>query len=293
MAKLQVQTKKVRFPVAPTLYGLFFEDINRSGDGGLYPEMLRNRSFDDSVIPADLKEKDGWLYNDNGYPFAYYNGEGFQRWIRDNNNGELTPIPAWYAEGAQMRLETEHTLNAKREAALEVAFEPDGRVWNIGYAGVPAQAGEAYHLYLFAQVEQTTPLELSIEAEVQCLCSCRLTLTGAGFVRYDMVLVPSATSGKGRFVIKAFYETDPEINAAVQESYHRYFNLKADKTRMNLDPAQFIPGLDIPMMYRDMYWASEGYLWETVQRGNVDIAQMEKDFSALMTFWKSVYLRKE
>ncbi len=203
MAKLQVQTKKVRFPVAPTLYGLFFEDINRSGDGGLYPEMLRNRSFDDSVIPADLKEKDGWLYNDNGYPFAYYNGEGFQRWIRDNNNGELTPIPAWYAEGAQMRLETEHTLNAKREAALEVAFEPDGRVWNIGYAGVPAQAGEAYHLYLFAQVEQTTPLELSIEAEGQCLCSCRLTLTGAGFVRYDMVLVPSATSGKGRFVIKA------------------------------------------------------------------------------------------
>ena len=97
----------------------------------------------------------------------------------------------------------------------------------------------------------------------------------------------------GRFVIKAFYETDPEINAAVQESYHRYFNLKADKTRMNLDPAQFIPGLDIAMMYRDMYWASEGYLWETVQRGNVDIAQMEKDFSALMTFWKSVYLRKE
>ena len=62
---------------------------------------------------------------------------------------------------------------------------------------------------------------------------------------------------------------------------------------MNLDPAQFIPGLDIAMMYRDMYWASEGYLWETVQRGNVDIAQMEKDFSALMTFWKSVYLRKE
>ena len=97
----------------------------------------------------------------------------------------------------------------------------------------------------------------------------------------------------GRFVIKAFYETDPEINAAVQESYHRYFNLKAYKTRMNLDPAQFIPGLDIAMMYRDMYWASEGYLWETVQRGNVDIAQMEKDFSALMTFWKSVYLRKE
>lgn len=97
----------------------------------------------------------------------------------------------------------------------------------------------------------------------------------------------------GCFTIKAFYEKDPEINAAIQESYHRYFNLKADKARLNLDPAQFIPGLDIPMMYREMYLASEGYLWEMVQRGNLDIMQMEKDFMKLMTFWKSIYLRKE
>ena len=30
-----------------------------------------------------------------------------------------------------------------------------------------------------------------------------------------------------------------------------------------------------------------------VQRGNVDIDQMEKDFTKLLTFWKSIYLRKE
>lgn len=97
----------------------------------------------------------------------------------------------------------------------------------------------------------------------------------------------------GNFVIKAFYEKDPEISAAIQESYHRYFNLKADKTRLNFDPEQFIPGLDISMMYREMYWASEGYLWETVQRGDVNIDQMEKDFTKLMEFWKSIYLRKK
>lgn len=97
----------------------------------------------------------------------------------------------------------------------------------------------------------------------------------------------------GSFAFKAFYETDPEISAAIQESYHKYFSLKADKTRLNLDPAQFIPGLDIPMMYREMYWASEGYLWEMTQRGQVDIDDMEKDFTKLMEFWKSIYLRKE
>ena len=95
------------------------------------------------------------------------------------------------------------------------------------------------------------------------------------------------------FTIKAFYEKDEEISAAVQESYHKYFNLKADKTLLNLNPEQFIPGLDIPMMYRDMYWASEGFIWEMVQRDNVDMDEMEKGFSKLIEFWKSIYLRKE
>lgn len=97
----------------------------------------------------------------------------------------------------------------------------------------------------------------------------------------------------GNFTIRAFYEKNAEICAAIQESYQKYFNLKADKTRMNFDPAQFIPGLDVAMMYREMYWAAEGYLWEMVQRGSVDIEQMEKDFMNLMAFWKSIYLRKE
>ena len=97
----------------------------------------------------------------------------------------------------------------------------------------------------------------------------------------------------GAFTIRAFYEKDEEICAAIQESYHRYFSLKADKTMLNLSPEQFIPGLDIAMMYREMYWASEGYLWETVQQGIIDVERMEKDFQKLMSFWKSVYMRKE
>lgn len=95
------------------------------------------------------------------------------------------------------------------------------------------------------------------------------------------------------FTIKAFYENDADISTAVQASYQKYFNMKADKTRLNMDPEQFIPGLDIQMMYREMYWASEGYLWEMVRRGNLDMQQMEKGFTSLMDFWKSVYLRKE
>ena len=46
----------------------------------------------------------------------------------------------------------------------------------------------------------------------------------------------------GNFTIKAFYEKEPEICAAIQESYHK---LKADQMRLNFDPDQFIPGIDI------------------------------------------------
>ena len=60
MSKLKIKTKERRFETAGDLYGIFFEDINRAGDGGLYPEMLRNRSFEDSVLPEGyIQQEDG------------------------------------------------------------------------------------------------------------------------------------------------------------------------------------------------------------------------------------------
>lgn len=35
----------VRNKTSPLLHGLFFEDINHSGDGGIYAELIRNRAF--------------------------------------------------------------------------------------------------------------------------------------------------------------------------------------------------------------------------------------------------------
>lgn len=41
-----VNTKKVGAVVQPTMYGIFFEDINYAADGGLYGELVKNRSFE-------------------------------------------------------------------------------------------------------------------------------------------------------------------------------------------------------------------------------------------------------
>ena len=94
------------------------------------------------------------------------------------------------------------------------------------------------------------------------------------------------------FVIKAFYETNIEVANDVQNSFRKYFDLKKDKTLLRIDKEQFVEGIDIEMMYKDMYWASEGFLWEMVRKGQVDMAEMEKGFRRLMDFWQSIYLRK-
>ena len=41
-----VQTNKLGAEIQPTMYGLFFEDINYGADGGLYAELVKNRSFE-------------------------------------------------------------------------------------------------------------------------------------------------------------------------------------------------------------------------------------------------------
>ena len=43
---MDVNTKKLGAPIQPTMYGIFFEDINYAADGGLYGELVKNRSFE-------------------------------------------------------------------------------------------------------------------------------------------------------------------------------------------------------------------------------------------------------
>ena len=70
MSKLKIKTKERRFETARDLYGIFFEDINRAGDGGLYPEMLRNRSFEDSVLPEGYIQQEDGIHVNTGMVYT-------------------------------------------------------------------------------------------------------------------------------------------------------------------------------------------------------------------------------
>ena len=57
---IDIDTQQRGAKVSPMLYGIFYEDINHAADGGIYAELIRNRSFEDGPsygAPADMQ---GW-----------------------------------------------------------------------------------------------------------------------------------------------------------------------------------------------------------------------------------------
>ena len=142
MDRLNIRTKNRKFETAKDLYGIFFEDINRAGDGGIYPEMIRNRCFEDSLLPEGYTQRaDGvHVVTDSGWEDEFNGGEGLSSWVEEDQI-EKTSVPGWYAQDARMRLEQADTLNKNRKAALNVRFEKGGSIWNIGFCGIPQKKG--------------------------------------------------------------------------------------------------------------------------------------------------------
>ncbi len=203
MSRVNIHSREKRFPVAPDLYGLFFEDISHAGDGGLYPEMLRNRSFEDSLLPEGCVTHDGGktFVSPTGWIDEFNNGEGMNQWVKDNQIVP-TPVPAWYAEGAEMALDSAQTLNEKRRVSLRVDFQPGGSIENIGYHGIPQDAGKAYDFYLFALSDQPLKLTATVEENGQILSSAEIEVVPGGWNRYDAVLTASASTGSAVFRLR-------------------------------------------------------------------------------------------
>ena len=208
MSRMNIRTKETRFPVAPDLFGLFFEDISRAGDGGLYPEMLRNRSFEDSLMPEGcVSEDDGKTFvSPTGWIEEFNNGEGMTQWVKDN--GMIpTPVPAWYADRAEMIPDPENTLNPKRKVSLRVDFSAGGSIRNIGFCGIPQEEGKTYRFYMFAKAERETLLTLSIEEKGKVSASAEVMIRPGDWGRYDAVFTAEETTGGAEFVIRCAEKT--------------------------------------------------------------------------------------
>lgn len=207
--KISIHTKKVRFKTAPEFYGLFFEDINHAADGGLYPEMIRNRAFEDSLIPegCTVDENKKIFVTEYKWPGAFNHGEGMDEWA---DNVPPTDIPGWYAENAQMTLLTEGTLNKNRKAALRVRFAPAGKIYNIGYCGVPIQKGNQSNFFFLIKSNCRTEITVSLKrSDGKCCAESRfLVEESKEYKRYDCSLIAQDTDYSGRIAISSEKECE-------------------------------------------------------------------------------------
>lgn len=184
MAELMIKVKENLMNTAPNLYGIFLEDINRAVDGGLYPELIRNRDFEDSLLPEGCHAVDnGYAFEtDKGWRDEFNGGEGLSRWVKQGKI-QKTEIPGWYAKNAQMTLRQDDTLNEHRRASLEIDFMPGGVLENVGFRGMAQTKGESYHFYMFAKADKEITLTLSFSGKE----AGSLYVEAGDWKRYDLV----------------------------------------------------------------------------------------------------------
>ena len=125
-ARVTIETQSAGRPVPPTLFGLFFEDINYGADGGLYAELVQNRSFEhraplygwreiaEGGAAGNLKVADDAPLNDNNRHFLRLHAKRPGRAGYGIANLGFDGIAVW--AGAKYRL----SLHARRPADSQV-----------------------------------------------------------------------------------------------------------------------------------------------------------------------------
>ena len=158
-----VNTKKVGAKVQPTMYGIFFEDINYAADGGLYGELVKNRSFE--------------------FPDALMGWKAFGK-FEVKNDGPFERCPHYVVLG----------YSGHNDAATGLQ--------NEGYFGIGIEKGEDYRFSVWAKAvsgDATVEVSLVDEStmeEHQEFATAELKVSGNEWKKYELVLKPAKTVQK-------------------------------------------------------------------------------------------------
>lgn len=149
-ATIRIDLARRGADIPASMYGIFFEEINHAGDGGLYAELIQNRGFEDSSVPEGYTVKEDRIFpptdRANHLTGARPHPDLSFRWNPD-------PIPAWRFEqlegsGASAELTREYPLNEASPTALKVTLPEKGRtsLSNCGFWGMNIEKGKGYYL---------------------------------------------------------------------------------------------------------------------------------------------------
>ncbi len=169
---ITVAVDKPGIKVSPTLWGIFFEDINLSTDGGIYAELVRNRSFEDSGKP------DFWTSVSSG-------------------NAQI-----------ELAVDSEKPMSAKNPHALKVTIKEPGvaraGVANGGYWGMAVVKGGKYDLSLCARADGAFkgPLTVTLESTDSVVYAKeKIKALGKDWQTYTFTLKTDTADPKARLVV--------------------------------------------------------------------------------------------
>ena len=166
---LDVNTKKLGAPVQPTMYGIFFEDINYAADGGLYAELVKNRSFE--------------------FPNAF-TGWDISGKVQLMNDGPFERNPH-YVRLAPSGHSDKHTM-----------------IENHGFFGMGVKGGEEYRFSVWARVPDGGKAKLWIDLvdnatmeDDQKLGNAGIEVSGKEWKKYTTTIKPKRTFAKAHLRI--------------------------------------------------------------------------------------------
>lgn len=250
LTRIDIDVAQEKAEISPMMYGVFFEDINRSADGGIYAELIFNRGFEEANLPS------GCTYNPNDkrvyapHKSVYSSPEQLRSWsipwnIEDTHPGWTVECPA---NGKySVRIDDTDHLGVEASKAMYLNIDRCAapfRLVNSGFYGLAVQAGKKYDLRFY--IKAASGYKGSVTAEIltaqnEVIASKRFTLKGDGEWKYfEAVMKPSQTMNDGRFALRFDSEGALEIDYVSlfpQETFHNRPN------GLRKDVAQFVADL--------------------------------------------------
>lgn len=177
--------------ISHDLFGLFFEDINYSADGGLYAELVQNRSFE--YNPTERRE---WN------PFSYweYISPGFSYGrISVETSAPIHPNNPHY-----LVLDVEHVgKEAKYTGTSGVGLK------NTGFEGMVVKANEQYNFSMFVRQLSKEPVSFNISLQTpkgKVLAESKVSTSSNDWTKYTASLIPTQSNDTASLVILATTE---------------------------------------------------------------------------------------
>ena len=168
--RIVVDSGKPLFPVSEDMWGIFFEDIDLSLDGGVYAELVRNRSFEDGLVKTRRQSTIGY----------------------------------WSTVGrATIALDSSKPISDKNRNCGRVEALPGGGVANDGYFGIAVKEGAEYRLSVAMRGDVKGPVEVSLKSLGKTLATGAIGGIGPEWKTFDLALVASGTDPDAKLVFTA------------------------------------------------------------------------------------------